>query len=126
MASTVAERLVDVDVAVNPPIFVFDAGGNDVAVFLTLGDAERFIEPPDVSNAEVFDSTGRQLDAKVTGRHVTLMLRASQPNEHALSARVAAFLSAIQADSGLATLTWPEFIAEASRRILDWQHARRR
>jgi hypothetical protein len=122
----VAEGVVAIAVPVRPPIFIFDTGGNDVAVFKTVAEAETFMEPPDVPETEAFDAEGTPLDASVVDRRVRLGVSTNLAAKSRLRDRIMSFLEAIDAAEDLQGLDWTAFIAEAEVRIAAWQRHRRR
>jgi hypothetical protein len=115
------EGVVGMDTVIRAPIFVFDANGNDVAIFKTLNEAEIFIEPPDVRDVEAIDADAQALVPVVVDRRVRLRIGDSLPDESRLRSRILEFLAAIHDDEGLAGLDWSDFIAEAEARISTWQ-----
>ena len=56
-----------IDSSMKPPIIVYEPG--DVAIFRSVKDAERYIEPPHVLEGLyiAYDSTGKMLDLRAPG-----------------------------------------------------------
>jgi hypothetical protein len=79
-----------------PPIFILEE--LDVAVFDSMEDAERFLEPWQIKKGggRIFDADGRLIRAEVSGYRVVLTLAEERPSHaHELEDVLRRYLKAI-------------------------------
>lgn len=111
-------------VVAQPPIYVADREGVDIAVFPTVKDAERYIEPIDAVNQEyvVYDVRGRILAVSVDGSHTILAASSEEMFLEELVARINDYLLGLgEVDKVRQPTDLVQFVREAASVIWDSQ-----
>jgi hypothetical protein len=102
-------------------IFVIDKSGGDIAVYMSLADAERHLEAIDVQNNEyeAFDAEGRLLRLTTEQERVRIAPSENEPN-HAdeLRQKLLAFLRAAKAPSVNSGSSLSQLVNAASQFVL--------
>ncbi|MEO5820175.1 MAG: hypothetical protein ABIT71_06680 [Vicinamibacteraceae bacterium] len=93
------------------PIVVNDSG--DVSAFASIEEAERFLEPEDIGQGEVFDADGRVLISSVT-RHLLAKRVRLTPSEEVVPDRLRrALVSYLEALGGRPSRPFGEWALDA-------------